>query len=141
MKWKLLSFNQKGTSAEWIISTEKCSFTHYFISILWKMAVFSEKSPVTSSNCYNTTKTASILIKLGTNVIWTIAFVTRYSGLNFLYHGNEGTSQNCQKSLFCIDFFHQNWFQSVATSQWIEIESDAFQRWLHVTIWSIWGHF
>jgi hypothetical protein len=26
--------------------------------------------------------------------------------------------------------FHSNWFQSDATSQWIEIESKAFQRWL-----------
>jgi hypothetical protein len=31
-------------------------------------------------------------------------------------------SQNCQKSLFCPDFFHQNLFQSAATSQGIEIE-------------------
>jgi hypothetical protein len=36
--------------------------THYFMSILWKMAVFIEKSPVTSSNCYNTIKTASKLL-------------------------------------------------------------------------------
>jgi hypothetical protein len=40
-----------------------------------KMAVFIEKSSVTSSNCYKTMKTASILSKLGTNVDWTIAFV------------------------------------------------------------------
>jgi hypothetical protein len=40
------------------------------------MAVFIEKSPVTSSNCYKTIKSASVLIKLGTNVDWTIAFVT-----------------------------------------------------------------
>jgi hypothetical protein len=48
------------------------------------MAVFIEKSPVTSSNCYKTIKTASILIKLGTNVDWTIAFATTCSGLNYL---------------------------------------------------------
>jgi hypothetical protein len=59
-------------------------------------------------------KTASILIKLGTSIDWTIAFATTCSGLNFLlpwqqgYHGNEGTSQNCQKSHFCVDIFHQN---------------------------------
>jgi hypothetical protein len=53
------------------------------------------------------------------------------------YHDNEGSSQNCQKSLFCVDFFHQNWFQNATTSQWIEKESNAFQRWLHVTLWSI----
>jgi hypothetical protein len=32
------------------------------------MAVFIEKPPVTSSNCFETIKHASILIKLGTNV-------------------------------------------------------------------------
>jgi hypothetical protein len=41
------------------------------------MAVFIEKSPVTSSNCYNTIKTASTLIKLGTNVDWTLKGVKR----------------------------------------------------------------
>jgi hypothetical protein len=54
------------------------------MSIWWKMAVFIEKPTVTSSNCYETMKNASILIKLnasiliklGTNVDWTIAFVT-----------------------------------------------------------------
>jgi hypothetical protein len=65
------------------------------------MAVFVEKPPVTSSNCYETMKNASILMKLGTNVDWTIASGTAFS----CYHGNEGTSQNCQKSLFCIGFF------------------------------------
>jgi hypothetical protein len=42
---------------------------------------------------------------------------------------------------FAFIFFRQNWFQSAATSQLIEIESNAFQRWLHVTLWSIWRHF
>jgi hypothetical protein len=32
------------------------------------MAVFIEKLPVTSSNCYETMKNVSILMKLGTNV-------------------------------------------------------------------------
>jgi hypothetical protein len=32
------------------------------------MAVFIEKPPVTSSNCYETMKNASILMKLGKNV-------------------------------------------------------------------------
>jgi hypothetical protein len=54
--------------------------------------------------------------------------------LNFLYHGNEGTSKNCQNYYFALIFFHQNLFQSAATSQGIEIESNAFQRWLHVTL-------
>jgi hypothetical protein len=43
------------------------------------MAVFTENPPVTSSNCYETMKNASILIKLGTNVDWTFAFVTTCS--------------------------------------------------------------
>jgi hypothetical protein len=33
-----------------------------------KMAVFIEKHPLTSSNCYETRKNTSILIKLGANV-------------------------------------------------------------------------
>jgi hypothetical protein len=33
-----------------------------FMSILWKMAIFIEKPPVTSSNCFGTMKNASILI-------------------------------------------------------------------------------
>jgi hypothetical protein len=37
------------------------------MSILRKMAVFIEKPPATSSNCYETMKNASVLIKLGTN--------------------------------------------------------------------------
>jgi hypothetical protein len=48
------------------------------------MAVFIEKAPDTSSNCYKTIKTVSILIKLGINVDWTIAYVTACPGLNFL---------------------------------------------------------
>jgi hypothetical protein len=54
------------------------------------MAVFIEKSPVTSSICYNTIKTASTLIKLGTNVDWTIALETTCSGLNFLLPWQRG---------------------------------------------------
>jgi hypothetical protein len=51
------------------------------------MAVSIEKPPVTSSNCYETMKNtlyASILMKLGTNVDWSIASVTACSILNFL---------------------------------------------------------
>jgi hypothetical protein len=36
--------------------------------ILRKMAVFIEKPPVTSTNCFETKKNALILMKLGTNV-------------------------------------------------------------------------
>jgi hypothetical protein len=72
------------------------------------MAVFIEKPPVTISNCYETMKNASILMKLGTDVDWTIASVTACSIINFLLPWQWGTSQNCEKSLFCIVFFHQN---------------------------------
>jgi hypothetical protein len=34
--------------------------THYFMSILWKTAVFIEKSPITSSNCYKTITRATV---------------------------------------------------------------------------------
>jgi hypothetical protein len=43
------------------------------MSILQKKTVFIEKPPVTSSNCYETMKNAAILMKLGTNVNYTIA--------------------------------------------------------------------
>jgi hypothetical protein len=54
------------------------------------MAIFIEKSSVTSSNCYKTRKTASILITLGANNDWTIAFVTTCSGLNFMLPWQRG---------------------------------------------------
>jgi hypothetical protein len=38
------------------------------MSILWKLAVFIEKPPVTRSNSYETRKDASIAIKICTNV-------------------------------------------------------------------------
>jgi hypothetical protein len=59
------------------------------MNILWEHSA-------TSSNCYKTIKKASILFKLGTNVDWTIAFVTAYSIFFKIScnHGNEGTSQN-----------------------------------------------
>jgi hypothetical protein len=41
--------------------------TFYPTSMLRKMAVFIEKPPVTSANCYKTMKNASILMKLGTH--------------------------------------------------------------------------
>jgi hypothetical protein len=60
------------------------------MSILLEMTVFIEKSPFTSSNCYKTIKTASILIKLGTNVDWTIAFLTTCPGFYFLLPWQRG---------------------------------------------------
>jgi hypothetical protein len=41
----------------------------------------------------------------------------------------RGHLKNAKNHYFCLDFFHQNLFQSAATSQGIEIESKAFQRW------------
>jgi hypothetical protein len=54
------------------------------------MAVFIENHPVTNSNFYETTKNALILIKLGTNVNWTIACVKACSILNFLIPCKRG---------------------------------------------------
>jgi hypothetical protein len=51
------------------------------------MAVFIEKPPVTSSNCYETMKNALILMKLGTNVDWTIASVIVYCLLPWQWGG------------------------------------------------------
>jgi hypothetical protein len=42
---------------------------------------------------------------------------------------------------FASIFFHQNWFQSASTSQYIELESNAFQCWFYVALGLIWGHF
>jgi hypothetical protein len=61
------------------------------------MAVFIEKSSVTSSNCFKTKKKASILIKHGTNVDLTIAFVTTCPGLNFLFPWQRGDISNLPK--------------------------------------------
>jgi hypothetical protein len=44
-------------------------------------------------------------MKLGTNVDQTIVSVTACSVVNFLLPWQRGTSQNWQKSLFCIVFF------------------------------------
>jgi hypothetical protein len=64
------------------------------------MAVFIEKSPVTSSNCYNTIQTAPTLIKLGKNVDWTIALATKCSGLNFLLPWQRGDISKLPKNHF-----------------------------------------
>jgi hypothetical protein len=86
------------------------------------MVVFIEKPPVTSLNCYETIKNASILIKLVKSVAWTIALVIAYSFVNSCYPGNEGTHENWKKKLFCVDISHENWFQGAATSECIKIE-------------------
>jgi hypothetical protein len=58
------------------------------------MAVLIQKLPVISSNCYETLKNASILIKFGTHVDWTIAIVTTCSVLNFLLPWQRGDISN-----------------------------------------------
>jgi hypothetical protein len=104
------------------------------------MAVFFEKSPVTSSNCYKTIKTASILKKLGTNVDWIIAFATTCSGLNFLLPWQWMDISKLQKITILRWFFPSKLF-SMCCNFSMDWESNAFQRWLHITLWLIWGHF
>jgi hypothetical protein len=60
------------------------------------MAVFIEKPPVTSSNCYEIMKNASILKKLGTNVDWTKAMAT------------GGCLTIAKNNYFAFFSFHQN---------------------------------
>jgi hypothetical protein len=62
------------------------------------MAVLIQKPPVTSSNCYETLKNASILIKFGTHVNCTIAIVTTCSVLNFLLPWQRGDISNLPKN-------------------------------------------
>jgi hypothetical protein len=69
------------------------------------MTVFIEKPPVTSSNCYETMKNASILIKLGINVDWTIAFATTCSVLNFLLPWQRGDISKLPKITILPRFF------------------------------------
>jgi hypothetical protein len=96
--------------------------------------ILTEKPPLTSSNYYETMKNVSILIKLGTNVDWTIAFITTCSVLNFLLPWQQGDISKLPKLTILPQFFPSKLFQSAATSQGIEIESKAFLRWLHVTL-------
>jgi hypothetical protein len=76
------------------------------------MAVFIEKPPVTSSSCYETMKIASILIKLGTNVDCNDILSLKFP----VTMATRGHFEIAKKSLFCHVFFHQNLFQSAATS-------------------------
>jgi hypothetical protein len=83
-----------------------------------KMAVFIEKPPVTGSNCYETMKNASILIKIGTNVDWTIASVTASSIINFLLAWQRGEVSKSRKINILHCFFSiKTDFQSSATSK------------------------
>jgi uncharacterized membrane protein YwaF len=69
------------------------------------MAVFIEKPPVTSSNCYETMKNASILMKLGTNVDYIIASVTACSMVNFLLPWQWGDVSKLPKITILHCFF------------------------------------
>jgi hypothetical protein len=69
------------------------------------MAVFIEKPPVTRSNCYETMKNASILMKLGTNVDYTIACVTACSIVNFLLPWQRGDISKLPKITILHCFF------------------------------------
>jgi hypothetical protein len=93
---------------------------------------YLQKPPVTSSNCYETMKNASIVIKLGTNVD---CLCNDMLSLNFpVTMATRGHLKIAKNHYFALIFFHQNLFRSAATSQRIEIESKAFQHWLHVTL-------
>jgi hypothetical protein len=69
------------------------------------MAVFIEKPPVTSSNFYETMKNASILMKLGKNVDFTIASVTACSIVNFLLPWHRGNVSKLPKITILHCFF------------------------------------
>jgi hypothetical protein len=75
------------------------------MSILRKMAVFIDKPPVTSSNCYETMKNASILMKLGANVDYTIASVPACSMVNFLLPWQRGDVSKLPKITIFALFF------------------------------------
>jgi hypothetical protein len=104
----------------------------WFLSHLYPFPpwAYCEKWPFSLKSLLLQVQTAmklwKILIKLGTNVDWTIAFVTTCSVLNFLLPWQRGDISKLPKITICLDFFHQNLFQSAATSQGIEIESKAF---------------
>jgi hypothetical protein len=73
------------------------------------MGVFIEKCPVTSSNCYETMKNTSILMKLGTNVDWTISLCNGKLNLKFLVTMATGGRLKLPKNhYFCIVFSHKN---------------------------------
>jgi hypothetical protein len=93
------------------------------------MAVFIEKSLVTSSNCYKTIKTASILIKLGTNVDLTIAFVSTCSVLNFLLPWQRGGHLKMAKNhYFALYFSIKIDSKVLQLLNGLKKESKAFQR-------------
>jgi hypothetical protein len=63
--------------------SENTEFERRISTSFVKKSVCIEKPPVTSSNCYETMKKASILFKLGSFVESTIDSETAYTILNF----------------------------------------------------------
>jgi hypothetical protein len=78
-----------------------------------------EKPSVTSSICYEAMKNDSILLKLSTNVDWTMPSVTTCSILNFILQWQRGDVSNLPSSLFC-SVFSTKMISNVATSLWID---------------------
>ena len=70
------------------------------------MPVFAEKPPLASSNCHKTVKNASIVIKLGISVDWSIDFVTACSMLNLLLPWQRGGISKVPKITILHRFFH-----------------------------------
>jgi hypothetical protein len=76
-----------------------------FFNFLPHEHIAIEKPPVTSSNCYETIKNASLLMKLGTNVDYTIASVTACSMVNFLLPWPRGDVSKWPKITILHCFF------------------------------------
>ena len=79
------------------------------------MPVFSEKPPLTSSDCYKTMKNASIVIKLGINVDWAIVFQTACSMINFLLPWQRGGVSKLPKTVILHWIFFSKWISNCYT--------------------------
>ena len=79
--------------------------THCFMRFFWKLPIFTDKLPVASSNSYKTMKNAPIVIKLGTNVDWNVAFQKSHKMLNFLLPWQRGGISKLAKILILRWFF------------------------------------
>jgi hypothetical protein len=92
------------------------------MSIFWKMAVFIENYPVTSSNCYKTIKNC-----FNANQTWHKCWLDHclcHNMPRLKFPVIMAMRGHLKNHYFAMIFFHQNWFQSAATPQWIEIESN-----------------
>jgi hypothetical protein len=108
-------------------------FLYYYIPQLIKWKFLPSFSQLNDQDSYSEIesrnllllwnyKNASIMITLGTNIHWTIAF-----SLEFPVSMATGDISKLLKITILRWFFcQQNWFQCSATSQWIEIESRLF---------------